>query len=506
MLRALRQAGSRVGGPMGLALLVALGSPSEAGPGRSLSQIRLLEDSVHFSTYLGGDDADGAFAGALDNESIYLGGFTRSNFYAGDPFESPMPSGELTGDAWVARLSSDGKRVVYESAFGGSGLDYVTDLAVTESGDLVAVGLTYSPDFPTREAMQSSNGGCASAESECAADAFVVRLNADGSIDYATYLGGSGADTASGVTLSNSGRVFISGTTRSSNFPVRRGFQRKLGGDNDAFVVQLSADGSRILSSTFVGGGGNDAATDIGLDDAGHVFITGSTESTDFPRKNPRDDRLGGCCDAFITKLTPRLGDVSYSTYLGGRRADVGRDIAVDGRGRATVAGNTKSPNFETKRAVQSKYNGRGDVFATRLSRNGRSISYSTFLGGGGLDNLLGARLGPDGELLLTGSTRSTTFPTRHSIQQQRAAGECVSSSANCYDAFLSVLAPGGSKLRMSTYLGGAGYEEGWAASASNSRDLYIVGFTRSVDFPTKEAVQPVLMGGSDAFVTKIRR
>ena len=284
-------------------------------------------------------------------------------------------------------------------------------------------------------------------------------------------------------------------------------------------MTKLSPDGTALVYSTYLGGNNADSGTGIAVDSSGSAYVTGSTGSTDFPTTtNAFQRKNAGEFDAFVTKLSPDGTALVYSTYLGGgtdangrtpsdhpREAiprDGGEAIAVDSKGSAYVTGVTGSIDFPTtKNAVQGKFGGGSGVFArdafvTKLSADGGTLVYSTYLGGSGNENGFGIAVDSSGSAYVTGSTSSTDFPTKSPEQPANAGGSL--------DAFVTKLGPDGTTLVYSTYLGGSGTDGGRGIAVDSSGSAYVTGSTSSTDFPTQNPEQSKSAGDFDAFVTKL--
>jgi len=227
----------------------------------------------------------------------------------------------------------------------GTGFDYASGVVADSSGNAYVVGATESTDFPTANPLQPYHGG---------RDAFVSKINASGSaFVYSTFLGGSGEEDTGSITLDSVGNVYVVGSTTSSDFPTKNPVQATNAGGWDVFVTKISAAGDGVVYSTYLGGSGNDRAyspelgggtgAGIGVDPAGNVYITGSTESNDFPVHNAIQSTFGGKSDAFIAGINAGGDALIYSTYLGGLGAESGAGLAVDSRGSVYVAGTTGS-------------------------------------------------------------------------------------------------------------------------------------------------------------------
>jgi hypothetical protein len=388
----------------------------------------------------------------------------------------------------------------YATYLGGSGGDVAYGIAVDSSGDAYITGITNSSDFPTQGAEQTAAGG--------SGDAFITKLNATGdALVYSTYLGGNGADTANGIVVA-AGDAYVVGTTTSTNFPTTQGvFQSTYGGEGDAFIVHLNSTGNALVYSSYLGGHGSDYGQAIALDGAGNAYVTGSTQSTDFPVANALQPTKAGGSDAFVAKVNFSGTQIVYSTYLGGTQADVGQAIKVDSSGNAVVTGYTFSSDFPIENPYQGATAGQPDAFVSKLNADGSALVFSSYLGGSGDDRGLGVALDASGNVYVAGVTQSTDFPT--------TVGAWQGTNHGGRDAFVSKLGPTGANLLYSTLLGGTGADQASAIAVNSSSGLVTVtGFTQSSDFPTYTPVQAILgiSGGSfcgpnpcaDAFVTQI--
>jgi hypothetical protein len=198
---------------------------------------------------------------------------------------------------------------------------------------------------------------------------FVANMSADGgTLRYATYLGGSGEDVNWGIAVDGAGNAYISGTTESPNFPTQNAFQPQYGGDGDAFVTKLNPTGTALVYSTYLGGSGADAGRGIGLDKSGAVYLGGATTSTNFPLMEPVQPVYGGAGDAFAARLSGSGSSLLYATYLGGTGADESRGLVTDAAGNAYLTGFTTSLDFPLAGAYQGVNAGGHDVFALGLS------------------------------------------------------------------------------------------------------------------------------------------
>ncbi|MFZ0823455.1 MAG: SBBP repeat-containing protein, partial [Terriglobales bacterium] len=395
-------------------------------------------------------------------------------------------------DAFVAKLNPSGSALVYSTYLGGIENDAVLGIAVNSSGNAYVAGWTASTNFPTMNPLQAVYGGGSS-------NAFVANLNPSGSaLVYSTYLGGSCADSGSGIAVDSSGNAYVTGSTCSTNFPTMNPLQAANAGGYDAFVAEINPSGSALVYSTYLGGSGDDPGTGIAVDGSGNAYVTGQTNSTNFPTMNPlQAANAGGNDDAFVAKLNASGSALIYSTYLGGSGADGGTGIAVDSSDNAYVTGYTASTDFPTMNPLQAAYGGGGyDTFVAEINPSGSALVYSTYLGGSGVDHGSGIAVDSTGNAYVTGYTASTDFPTMNPLQAAYGGGSD--------DAFVAKLNPLGSALVYSTYLGGSHDDDGLGIAVDSSGNAYATGQTNSTDFPTMNPLQPTNGGGYDVFVAKI--
>ncbi len=266
----------------------------------------------------------------------------------------------------------------------------------------------------------------------------------------------------------------------------------------DAFVTKLSPGGVSQIYSTYLGGAASDQANGIAADASGNAYVTGLTSSDNFPMANALQAVKSTASDAFVTKLNPTGSALVYSTFLGGDSDDVGWAIAVDASGNAFIGGFTNSGNFPTLNAFQASINGFAfDGFVSKLNAAGSALVYSTYLGGDNTDGCFAIAVDAAGSAYVTGTTNSINFPTFGALQPEK--------NLFASDAFVTKLAPSGSSLIHSTYLGGSEFESGFGLALDSSQNIYIVGVTTSVDFPTVNPLQPSMAGDADVFIAKLQ-
>jgi hypothetical protein len=315
---------------------------------------------------------------------------------------------------------------------------------------------------------------------------------------YSTYLGGESDDLGQGIAVDGSGNSYVVGYGNSLNFPTVNPLQGPHGGTSwDVFVTKFNSAGNALIYSTFLGGSNNDIGSDIALDASGNAYLTGHTDSTDFPTASPLQ-AYGGNTDAFVVKINSAGNALLYSTYFGGSNYDIGSDIALDASGNAHVTGSTNSSNFPTANPLQAALGGSNDAFVANINSAGSAVVYSTYLGGSGDEEGRGIAVDASGNAYLTGRTTSTNFPTANPLQPTFGGD---------YDAFVTKLNAAGSALIYSTYLGGSGYDVGNAIAVDGSGNAYITGQTGSTNFPIANPLQRKPYSpryANDAFVTKL--
>ncbi|HEX8353627.1 MAG TPA: SBBP repeat-containing protein [Pyrinomonadaceae bacterium] len=480
----------------------------------------VIDPVLAYSTYLGGgasnDTAHGIAIDAAGN--AYVTGETISTDFPTTAAAAQTTFGGFNYDAYVTKLNATGTGLVYSTYLGGRDTDQGYDIAVDAGGNAYVVGGTFSDDFPvTSGATQPAFGGSAPG---LGGDAFVAKLNASGTaLLYSTYLGGASAEVAYGVALDAAQNAYVTGSTRSDNFPLMNPLQPARRGDRDAFVTKLDARGGALVYSTYFGGtaifepspsglvsaSGLDNAFDIAVDAEGRAHVVGETQTTDFPvTPNAFQRGFAGLGayegDAYVAKFNAAGDALVYSTYLGGSYGDSGSDIALDPAGHAYVAGGTASVNFPVVNAFQPALANTEmihDAFVTKLSLDGSALVYSTYLGGDASESAHGIAVNAAGSAYVTGGTNSDFFPVRNAVQGMPGGPST--------DAFVTKLAPQGSALVYSTYLGGSKNENGYAVAVDGAGDAYVVGGTSSLGFPTTAgALRRTRNGQGDAFVSKI--
>jgi hypothetical protein len=401
-----------------------------------VSKINAQGTATVYSTYLGGtasntSESDGTGIAVDSGGEAWVVGATSALDF---PLVNPLPGTSSTtpGNAFVSKFSADGSSLLFSTFLGvGAGPDEapggafgVSAIALDSSGNAYVAGSTAQTNFPAASPLQSALNG--------SQDGVFAKIKADGSaLVYSSYLGGSGRDSISGIAVDSSNDVYLAGTTSSTDFPTANPYQAHLSNSKtSAFLAKVNAAGTQLVYSTYLGGSIQDQGLAVAVDNLGSAYVTGSTQSSDFPTLHAYQPSLAAGSDitnAFITKFSPDGQSLVYSTYLGGNNAnepDGPSGVGLDSGNRAFVAGTTGSTNFPTVNAYETQNSTIPDNgstgFVAEFSEDGTSLVYSTYLGGSGeFDSILGIAVAPDGSVYLGGQTASTDFPENSPIQTE---------------------------------------------------------------------------------------
>jgi uncharacterized repeat protein (TIGR01451 family) len=479
----------------------------------------VIDPTLTYSTFLGGGGEDVGYSVAVDaSGAAYVTGYTLSVDFPTKAALDPGcgTDGNCDGfafyDAFVAKLNpllSGAPSLVFSTYLGGSGNDFGVRIAVDGAGASYVTGLARASFPTTPNAFQPAYGGAPGA------DAFLAKLSADGSqLLYSTYFGGSDGDGAWGIALDATNNVYITGRTLSVNFPTTLGaLDRVCGTDgtcnalSDAFVAKfnLAASGAAsLVYSTYLGGSSEEQGFGIAVDASSNAYVTGRTSSTDFPTAGvPYQAASGGDFDAFVVKLNAAGSALTYATYFGGSGYEDGYTIALGSANRAYVVGTTFSANLPTTAgAFQSAFGGLDDAYFAKLdpaASGAASLIYSTYVGGNDDDEGFGLAVDGSDVACVAGFARSPDLPV--------AGGAFQPANGGVWDAFVTKVNPalsGSASLLYSTYLGGGSTDAAYGLALDSSQNIYVTGQTFSSTFPTANAFQGAVGGGSDAFVVKI--
>lgn len=377
-----------------------------------------------YATYVGGTGADVARSIAVDADGqALIGGSTvASNFpTANTGIQLTRPDSAASTDGFVVKLNAAGSALAFSTYLGTPGqnvVDVVNGVAYDSAGNPYVTGTTNHQDFPTTiGAYDTTRNG---------QDAFVARLAKDGSaLIYSTFLGGTGTEVGNGIVVDGTQPIVV-GTTNNNTFPTKGAAQDYSAG-TDGFVTKLSADGSALEFSTFIGSSGTDTPRAVAVDKNHAVYVVGesntlASDPLQLPvtKGNAIQEANAGGTDIFVTKLDAAGANHLYTTWLGGSGNETASGIAVDGDGYATIVGYSSATGYPL-RTEASTYKGGNDAVVTRLKPNGGTVAvYSSYLGGTGSDLAYGVALDAAGNAVVVGSTASTFPVTTGAAQTTR--------------------------------------------------------------------------------------
>jgi hypothetical protein len=411
----------------------------------------------------------------------------------------------------------------YSSRLGGTNGQVTAAIAVDGAGNVYLTGTTESFDFPT---VNQIPGACQGTCNTSFDVVYVTKINAAGNaLVYSSRVGGSQFDEGLSIAVDSSGNAYLVGLTRSADFPrVNQIPGACVGGcgttgSEDVFVTKISAAGDTLVYSSVVGGTNDDRGESIAVDTSGNAYLTGATDSSDFPQVNPIPGACLGTCgtgsfpqDAFVTEINAAGNALVYSTYLAGSAFTVGFGITADSAGNAYVVGLTQSADFPRVTQISGACLGTcgtgtgSDGFVTKISAQGASLAYSTVFGGSGFN--MGTAIAADssGNAYLTGSTQSADFPQLNPIKRGCARG-CGNGRG---DTFVTKINGAGSAIVYSSLIGGEGDDEGTGIAVDRLGNAYVVGFTQSGNFPRVQPIKGVCLGtcskklATNAFVLNV--
>ena len=470
---------------------------------------------LEFSTYLGSKAHDWVDDICIDDEgNIYVTGPAYSDNF-------PLTNGKISNrhnggasDVFIAKFSKRGD-LVFSTFLGGSGYDGNSRIALDQEGNIYVSGVTNSEDFPTTENVfdKTYNGDL---------DIFLTKIDPScETILYSTYLGGNNQDHHPMMVIDKNGDVYISGPTRSSDFPTtQNAYNENYNGTKndgyygDIFICKFDGSDEKIIYSSFIGGKDEETIFGIDVDDKGIAYITGTTSSADFPVTNRifsgNDSEISSkLSDAFLIALDCNSPKLKFSTLIGGDGDDSGDQVCVDKNGNVYISGNTTSQNFPTTEGVISDvFNGGTntsdgkDIFISKLDNSGRKLLFSTFLGGREGEGRSDIFITVEGNLLIGGGTSSADFPiTSNAFDKTINGGD---GKFAFQDAFFCLINPSGTEILYSTFIGGTGDDNVFKLKSDKEGSVYIGGLTTSVDFPTSDnAFDKTYNGERDAFVLR---
>lgn len=468
----------------------------------------LVIDPLLASTFIGGSSVDNAYTIALDaSGNVYIAGETSSLFYPSGTtaYDTTQNGGS---DVFISRLDANLSTLQASTFIGGNSTDICRSMVLDGSNNVYVTGYTTSvtTPYPTTAGVydQTPNGGD---------DVFVSILTPTlTTLTASTLIGGGVIDRAFSIAIDGSNNIYITGYTQytavAANYPNTFGvFNEIHNGGYDVFVSRLNSTLTTLVASTFVGGGDNEFATSLTLDSSSNVYITGRTNSssgvTGYPVTVPpgipyQGTYQGGIFDGFVTRLDANLTATGFvSTFLGGTENDQPFSIALDTSNNVYVTGYTYSDDFPitTGAALSGTY----DAFISRLNPNLSSLSASRFIG---------AAVGAEGSAIAVDSSGTTIYVTGIAGSSGTPPFPVTSGAyphqGGNNDAFLTIL-DSSLAITASTCLGGIGSDGGNALAVDGSGNIYVTGYTNSLNFPiTAGAYDQDPNGSTDVFITRL--
>ncbi len=383
--------------------------------------------------------------------------------------------------------------ITFSTYLGGTSYDEGWGVAVDPDGNIYVTGLTASTDFPTVPPA---------APTAFPVNVFVSKISPDGSdLIYSTYIGGDDYDGATNLAVDNQGNVYLTGETKSLDFPAIAPLQLMHGGGSDAFVVKLNPDGNSLSYASYLGGEGYELGRAIAVNSKGEACVVGHTCSPDFPVVNAIQDEYGGeapgfdhCGDVFVTKVAAAGGAMEFSTFVGGTGYDEGWGVAVDKDDNIYAVGLTASADFPTQNPLYA-HAVLADAFLTKLAPDGSAYVFSTYLGGNNYDGATSVAVDRFGRACVTGETKSSDFPHLNATQPLPGGFS---------DAFVTKFEVSGASVIYSTNIGGSGSELGWDIAVDEFGGATLAGRTASSNYPLQSPLKGELTGFYDAIVTRV--
>jgi len=451
----------------------------------------IIDPTLDWGTYYGGSNNDEALGISTDSiGNLYIAGFTSST--SGIATSGAYQT-SFTGntDAFIAKFNSSGSRI-WTSYFGGNNSIQASGIGLDHKGNIYITGWTNDTSGITTSGIyQKSYGGGTY-------DAFLARFSNSGSLDWATYFGGTGNDEATGINVYDSANIYITGFTTSTSGIASAGtYQTTAGGSgNDGFLAKFNSSGLLQWGTYFGAGSGATNSNSVITDANDNVYISGYTSSSSGVATSGgfQTSFGGGTYDAFLAQFSS-TGSIGWATYFGGGGEDEEGGMGVDGSGNVYITGFTASTSgIATSGAYQTSLAGKQNAFIAEFNKKGL-LHTATYYGGNNFDNGNAISIDSSGNIYIAGSTNSTTgIATSGAYQTSNSGG---------YDAFAAKFNNKDS-LISATYYGGTNYDNAIAAFADNSNNLYLTGYTSSTSgIATSGSYQTSSAGGDDAFIAK---
>jgi hypothetical protein len=378
--------------------------------------------------------------------------------------------------------------------------DQIRDVTTDSQENIIVTGNTLSSNFPVKNAFQDSFAGGANDVHNVGGDAFLAKFDKDGQLLWSTFLGGNSMDGGIAVKSVESDRIIVLGMTKSSDFPTTDdAYQKNYSSNYDIFITKFSSNGS-IIYSSYLGASGDEIPNGFELDSSGNLVISGRTTSTSFPvTTSAYQPVFGGGADGFFIRLSANCSTILYSTFLGGSNNEGINEITIDTQGNIIVTGATMSSDFPiTSDAYQSSISSNHrDNFIAKYNSSGQ-MTYATYFGGSDSDDSYGLATDSVGNMIITGKTLSTDFPTTNAWK--------ANYNNSMVDGFVTKFSADGQELIFSSYFGGSGWDMVFKVNSDSNDNIIVSGFADiyPTGFPILDAFQEEIHGRCDVVIMMI--
>ncbi|WP_371805882.1 SBBP repeat-containing protein [Candidatus Lokiarchaeum ossiferum] len=380
-------------------------------------------------------------------------------------------------DIVITKFASDGKTLLFSTYFGGTGNEWATGVAVDSNDDIIISGSTGSSNFPLVEAYQSQNNGGGMGN----LDLFIMKLSSDGqTIIFSTYFGGGGDDWGYSVILDHDNNILVTGSTSSSDLPLKNAVQPIFGGVLDGYITKFNPEGSALLFSTYIGSDSYDWGYDLAIDSLNNAIMIGGSRSENLFHDESIVSTSGGSTDILIAKLSP-TGTYIFWSLLGSELVETGISVDVNNNDDIIFASNVPDQSsFQNLLTKRTYGKGKGDIGIGKLSKNGKTLQFITILGGSEHDEVNSIEIDQKNHIIIAGQTFSDDFSGNNMKSRALGGG----------DAFCIILSSQG-YLAFSTYIGGSKTDNIQALTKDSDNNPIFAGFSLSPeDFPIVDAFQ----------------
>jgi Ca2+-binding RTX toxin-like protein len=443
-------------------------------------QLMAATPTVDYSTYFGAAGSDTALAITADSAgNTYVAGSSTSSGFAAGGADTTYSGGSYSGDAIVAKFAPDGKPVW--SSYLGNGFGLLEEgaaIALDNDGNVYVSGQTASAGWASG-GYDSTLGG--------QYDGFVAKFTNAGALSWSTYIGGSQIDQVYGMQVTGKGVVTVVGETRSSDF-ASSGFDSSANGGIDGFITRLSTKGQH-LSTSYIGGGGDERARGVAMGSDGSLFVVGETTSSSGFVSGGPDTSYGGFSDGFVLQVKPD-GTKGWSSYIGAANFDAAKAIEVASDGQLVIAGNTGTAGWISG-GYDTSYSGTDDAFVLRMTTSGQTV-WSSYVGGTGLEDVKDLAIAKDGSIAVVGATSGGTFVS---------GGPVTTAPGGVGDGFAMQLTSAG-QHKWSTFTGGSDTDYNFGVAFDSQDRMLVAGFTGSTGW-TQSGVDTTYAGNTDGFIAR---